>query len=298
MIAVVNHPVGKEGRVTPSSDDLLATVRGLPVHFDSQFVQPDDTFHRTVTVIQYRCKAKETMSLGLPGGQQRVRVAGSAVRHGPLDQRDVRTRTPLLRRRPPGTHDQRQRAAQLGSHLGKIGIILLAAGCHRQTPDETTRPATTTLDKVWVLESNGPTVPDTSVAFDARVGRTVVLHHARPDNMLFVTLHFPPLKDSTSAVDSVHLNIHPMPGKYGFTLTTNDKLPVGSEAVFSYAVHFLTPAEAAVKYPSPGRFEQLVAPALVTADNQVRFLDGDRPAADALHFLIAVPGSYLLAAPK
>jgi hypothetical protein len=204
----------------------------------------------------------------------------------------------LLRRCLPGKHNKEHRAAHLGSHLGKIGVILLAAGCHRQAPDASARPGTTTLDKVWVLESNGPTVPDTSVSFDAREGRTIVLRHARPDDMLFVTLRFPPLKDSTAAVDSVHLNIHPLPGKYGFTVATNDKLPVGGEATFSYAIHFLTPADAEAKYRSPGHFEQVLTPALVTADNQVRFLVGTRPAADALTFPIAVPGTYLLAAVK
>ena len=83
-----------------------------------------------------------------------------------------------------------------------------------------------------------------------------------------------------------------MAGKYQFALVTPDKLGPGARATFSYAIHFQTPADAATKNPSPGRFEQLVAPAELTPDNKVRFLVGERPAADMLRFPVAAPGTY------
>jgi hypothetical protein len=52
------------------------------------------------------------------------------------------------------------------------------------------------------------------------------------------------------------------------------------------------------KYPNPGRFELLVQPALIGADNHVQLLGGDRPGADLLSFAVAVPGTYALAVPR
>ena len=141
-------------------------------------------------------------------------------------------------------------------------------------------------------------MPDTSVRFATRTGRTVVLRHALPDDAIFVVLQFPPSADTAHARDSMHVTIRVTPGKYGFTLTTADKLTSGTVATFSYAIHFRTPVGAAVTYPSPGRFEQLLSPALVTPDNHVRFLAGTRPAADMLRFPVTTPGSYAVVAPR
>lgn len=141
-------------------------------------------------------------------------------------------------------------------------------------------------------------VGDTSVTFAAKSGRTVVMRHAAPDDAIFVIVQFPASADTAHARDSLHVTIHPTPGKYGFSIASADKLTTGTTATFSYAMHFRTPGEAAVTNPGPGRFEQLLVPALLTSDNKVQFLQGERPAADMLRFPIAAAGTYAAAAPR
>jgi hypothetical protein len=136
------------------------------------------------------------------------------------------------------------------------------------------------------------------VTFATRTGRTIVMHHASPDDAIFLILQFPASTDTSRTRDSMHVTIRPTPGRYGFTLTTADKLGIGTIATFSYALHFRTPAEAAAKYPSPGRFEQLLLPALVTSDKGVQFLKPTRPAADMLRFPVATSGTYALVVPR
>ncbi len=176
-------------------------------------------------------------------------------------------------------------------------MLLLAAACHGSArPEPTARPAATTVDKVWLLEASGPAVRDTSISFAAAAGRTIMLRHAQPDDAIFAVLTFPATKDSLRSRDSVHIMIHPLPGHYAFTLSTNDKLGPGAQATFSYAIHFQTPSDAVSKYPSPGRFEAALAPATISADNKVLFLLGSRPAADAIRLPMTAAGTYALAA--
>lgn len=143
-----------------------------------------------------------------------------------------------------------------------------------------------------MLESSGATVPDTAVTFAVATGRTIVLRHARPDDAIFLVLQFPASKDSLRTHDSVHVTIHPTPGKYAFTLATPDKIGSGGQATFSYAIHFRTPGDAVAKYPSLGRFEAQLVPGAIGADNKVEFLVGARPAADMIRFALAGPGTY------
>jgi hypothetical protein len=160
------------------------------------------------------------------------------------------------------------------------------------------RLAATTLDRVWLLEASGPAVADTSVTFALATGRTIVLHQAKPDDAIFAVLSFPATKDSLRALDSVHVTIHQMPGRYAFTLATTDKLGPGAQATFSYAIHFQTPSDAVALYPNPGRFEAQLAPATIGIDNKVLFLVGERPAADAIRFPMIGAGTYALAAAR
>ena len=176
--------------------------------------------------------------------------------------------------------------------------MLVAAACHGNRTEVMLRPATTTLDKVWLLEASGTPVSDTTVTFALATGRTIVLRHARPDDAIFAVLQFPATKDSLRPRDSVHVSIHPMAGKYAFTMTTTDKLGIGAQATFSYAIHFRTPSDAFAKYPNPGRFEAQLAPAELGADNKVQFLAGSRPAADMIRFPLTTSGSYALAASR
>ncbi|MGH7524613.1 MAG: hypothetical protein ACREK8_09925 [Gemmatimonadales bacterium] len=157
--------------------------------------------------------------------------------------------------------------------------------------------AATTPDKIWTLEASGPDVRDTSIAFAAASGRTIVMRHTPPDGAIFLILEFPVSKDTTTLRDSVHVRVHPIPGRYAFDLSTTDKLAAGTAATFSYAIHFRAPPEAAVKYPTPGAFEQVLAPALLTA-SKVQYVGGTRPAADMLRFPVNAAGSYALVAPK
>jgi hypothetical protein len=157
------------------------------------------------------------------------------------------------------------------------------------------QPASTTLDKVWLLEASGTIVPDTAVTFAVASGRTIVLRHKAPDDAIFLVLRFPAAADSLRPTDSMHVLIHPTPGKYAFSLTTDDKLGRGIDATFSYAFHFQTPSDALPTYPSPGRFEARIAPASIAGDNNVQFLLGTRPAADMIRFPVSAPGTYGLA---
>jgi len=299
VVAVVDDAIGQEGGVAPGRDDLLATVRGLPVHFDSQLVRPDDSFHRTVTVIQYRSVAQHAVGFRLPRVDEGVGVARRAMHNGPPDQVDVGTGLPHLRASAPDRHRQQNRPHRRAPHARKIGIILLvASGCHGNRVDVTPQPIATTVDKVWLLEASGTAVPDTDVTFAVTTGRTIVLRHARPDDAIFAVLQFPGAKDSLRARDSIHVTIHPTPGRYAFTLTTADKIASGAQATFSYAIHFQAPTDAKSTYPSPARLEAQLAPAELGPDTKVQFLAATRPAADMIRFPLLAAGTYALAAPR
>ncbi len=101
-------------------------------------------------------------------------------------------------------------------------------------PPTTPQPTSSTLDKVWLLENKQRRGSRLNVAFDARIrAHHRDASHAAPDDAIFLVLQVPPAKDSVTPKDSVHLSIHPLPGKYAFTLTTSDKLATGTRASFS-----------------------------------------------------------------
>ena len=184
--------------------------------------------------------------------------------------------------------------------------MLPLAGCHSARTDVDTGPgatvtpvaATTTIDKVWMLETAGAVVPDTSVAFATSAGRTIVLRHQRPDNAIFLILDFPPSADTALARDTIHVRVQPVSGKYAFTLVTADRLGANVEATFSYAIHFHAPADSRAKYPSAGALEQALAPARLEAANKVVFVGGVRPAADVMRFPVTAPGTFALVAAR
>jgi hypothetical protein len=183
---------------------------------------------------------------------------------------------------------------------------LQSVACHGNRVDVSTGTASatitvapaTTLDKVWQLEASGAPVPDTSVTFAAKSGRTIVLRHAHPDDAIFLILDFPPSTDTSRAGDSLHIRVQPVAGKYAFVLATPDKFAPAAQATFSYALHFRAPTEASAKYPSTGALEQALAPALLGAASKVQFVGGTRPAADVVRFPVAAAGSYGLVAPR
>ena len=68
----------------------------------------------------------------------------------------------------------------------------------------------------------------------------------------------------TRAGDSLHVRVHPVAGKYAFTLATPDKLAPAAQATFSYAIHFRTPARGQREVSRrPAPLEQALAPALL-----------------------------------
>lgn len=259
-------------------------------------------------MIEHRCIANDAVGGGLPRGKQRVRIADGALGNSPPDEIEVRTRAPVLRRQLDRADETETRYARQRPHALKIGValLLLAAGCHRNRAQVGAQPValtppgpgTTTVDKIWILESSGAAVGDTTLAFGVAEGRTIMLRHPAPDNAIFVIVQFPAHADSAGIHDSVRVTIHPDPGHYAFTLTASGKLPAASSATFSYAMHFQTPHDAVVKYASPGRFEQVLAPAQLGPDQKVTLLAGTRPATDMLRFTLSGPGTYAAVALK
>jgi hypothetical protein len=149
-----------------------------------------------------------------------------------------------------------------------------------------------------MLELAGASPGDTTVTFDPATGRTVLMRHGAPDNAIFAIIEFPPGAVAVAGGGEARVTIQPIPGRFGFVLSTTDRLGDGVRATFSYAIHFQEPSDAMTKYPSPVRFEQALAPARLLPDGGLSFLAGERPAADMLRLPIAEPGSYLLAVPK
>lgn len=176
-------------------------------------------------------------------------------------------------------------------------VLLALAACHH--PATAPQPesgvvATTSTDRIWILGASGPPVHDTVVTFARASGRTVMLHHAHPDNALFAALRFPAAPDSLHPTDSVRLEIRPVTGEYGVTVTSPDSLPSGSTATFFYGVHFQTPPGAEAKYPHPGQLETILSPALLNVDGKVSVLASSRPGVDVLSFTMARPGTYAI----
>jgi hypothetical protein len=156
----------------------------------------------------------------------------------------------------------------------------------------------TTADRVWVLESSGPRVHDTTLTFAAAAGRSIVLHHEGMPDAIFLILDFPATRDTLHLRDSVLVAVHPADGQYGFTVSFNEKAGVTPEATLAYAMYFRTPAAAVATWPSPGRFEQRLQPALLGQDNKFTITAGERPAGDMLRFALKTSGTYALVALK
>lgn len=151
------------------------------------------------------------------------------------------------------------------------------------------------LERVWLIERGGASPGDTVVTFPARTGRTVVLRHPAPDNATFAVLVVP--ADSGTRGERT-LTLAPMPGRYGLTVTAEGALPEGTTLLFSYAAHFVAPAEAAVRYPSLSALERGLGVGRLRPDSLFEFVAATRPAADMLRFPLTTPGRYLLAAPR
>lgn len=153
-------------------------------------------------------------------------------------------------------------------------------------------------DRVWLLESSGPRVHDTTLTFAAAAGRSIVLHHEGMPDAVFLILDFPATRDTLHLRDSVRVTVHPLDGQYAFTVSFNEQAGVTPRATIAYAIYFRTPVAAATAWPSPGRFEQRLQPALIGADNKITIMAGERPAGDMLRFALKTSGTYALVAIK
>jgi hypothetical protein len=136
------------------------------------------------------------------------------------------------------------------------------------------------------------------VRFAVASGRTIVIRHPRPDHAIFAVVTIPPFTMQPVSGDSATVQIRPIPGRYGLTVRSEDRLTGIAIGAFSYAVHFSAPDDAKARYPTPTRFEAAMAAARLLDSTSLRFLPSERPAGDMLRFAIATPGTYLLAAPR
>ncbi len=153
-------------------------------------------------------------------------------------------------------------------------------------------------DRVFVLEATGTVPGDTTVDFDPAVGRTLMLRHRAPDDAIFLILNIPPHAVVARSGRDARITVLPVPGAYGFHLTTLDSLGAGITATFSYARHFEAPAGAVTRYGSPIALEAALGAARYTSETQLQFLASQRPGANMIRFPVTIGGTYVLAAPR
>jgi hypothetical protein len=184
-------------------------------------------------------------------------------------------------------------------------LLPLAGGCRGRPqvqgaapPPEKTPTVTLPLDQLYVLETWGAPPVDTVVAFKPGGRRTIVLHHAPPDNTEFAELSFPASLIPDSTRDSVHVTLAARPGVYGLTITSSLDFAAGATLTFKYPVHFAAPTAASQKYGNPALFERALGIGHRESDGRFRLLPSTRPAADNLMAAIPGPGVYLVAAPR
>jgi hypothetical protein len=184
-------------------------------------------------------------------------------------------------------------------------LLLLAAtgacGGARQPATEPqttpTAPRVLPLARLIVLETSGPPPSDTTVTFTAGTPRTIVLYHGG-ENITFAKLVFP----SSAFADSgrtVKVDVKPRPGIYGLDLAST--LPLRENQVsivFEYARYFSAPARARQVYGGDATYERALAVGRLLPEGQVELLPSARPASDNLQAALAVPGSYIVAAPQ
>ena len=161
-------------------------------------------------------------------------------------------------------------------------------------------PDPSRLDQVYLLESGGPAIDDTTVTVPKRQRRVIVLRRGAPDNSLFAMVALPDstAADSTARSDSLTIGIRPRPGLYGFDLEVTGGSVEGATITMSYALHFVAPAGASQRYGGPLLFERALFVARVEADGRVVFLPTSRPGSDLVAAVIPGPGRYVVAAPR
>lgn len=165
-------------------------------------------------------------------------------------------------------------------------------------PAPTPPPRATTLDSVFALESSGSQPEDTTVAIPAGRGRTIVLRREAPDNSLFARLTIPAGVAAPPGRDSARIIVKPRPGLYGLDVSLEGTWAAGAVLSMSYAVHFVAPAGARIRYGTDLEFERALFIARVLPDGAVEFLPSIRTGSDLIEAVIPGPGRYLVAAPR
>ncbi len=151
------------------------------------------------------------------------------------------------------------------------------------------------MTQVLVLEQAGVAPTDTSVTYETRMGRTIVMRHVPPDNAVFMTLTIP--ADSTATGETT-IQLVQSPGQYGITATASPAWPKGAHLTFSYAIHFQAPAGIEQHYLGRSFYEAALGIGMVTAEGKLDFEETTRPAADMVRAPAAAAGQYLVAAPR
>lgn len=183
-------------------------------------------------------------------------------------------------------------------------MLLLATACGGTPATVPANPNATPfspplpLDRTAVLESWGDPPGDTVVTFAAGENRTITVARGGGDRNLFARLDFPAGTLRPVRGDSVTVRLAPRPGLYGLDLDANADFGPGASITFSYAMHFVAPADARTAYGSDVRYERFLGIGRLSMDTTLVFLDSWRPAADMLTAPLVGPGRYLVAAPR
>lgn len=151
------------------------------------------------------------------------------------------------------------------------------------------------MTQVLVLEQAGVAPTDTSVTYETRLGRTIVMRHVPPDNAVFATLIIP--ADSGASGETT-IRLVQTPGRYGVTATASPVWPKNARLTFSYAIHFQAPEGISQHYLGRSFYEAALGIGMVTADGKLDFEKTTRPAADMVRAPAAAAGEYLVAAPR
>jgi len=155
-------------------------------------------------------------------------------------------------------------------------------------------------DQVYTVEVWGAPAADTTVRFPAGAPRSIVLRHGPPDNTVFAEVEVPAgALVPPGGADSVTLEVRPVPGVYGVTLQSEDRLATPLRLTFKYPVHFAAPADSRSTYATDVLFERALVIALVTSDGaRYQTLRSTRPASDNLQASVEALGRYQVVAPR
>ena len=179
-------------------------------------------------------------------------------------------------------------------------LWIVGCGGGASKPDTAAPSPTRTLPlaDVYRLGESGPTPADTVATLTAGIERHILLRTAPPDDATIADVYFGSQAFQAPAGTVAHVTLRPTPGTYGLVIETDTPFQAGAILTFKYALHFLAPPEATLKYPSHVLFERALAIGRIGNAADITLLPSVRPAADNLEAPAATPGTYLVAAPK